>query len=261
MTKTLGFVSNDVPIGQLPDSLQNLIFLLSQTSNFTTNGVYQSLLQANVKQDDLMPWATFDHPVTDGYGRQLVYDGGYFEIMVMSWVPGDVSAIHDHGQAQWGAVQCFGQGVHSIYEFADRTIHLKTEMPLFYSQIIEVDHDLIHQMSNYSQERFLSLHVYGCYDEHDSITGDARIFDLLEGNIQYTDGGVFFCLPEAKISRRGQALEADRLTAVRHHQQMCDRISTILQKSDVNLAYWQSKLNYVEQEIQKLATVSSLIGS
>jgi len=116
MTRTIEFANNEISIDQLPASLQCLIFLLSQTKNLTSDQVYQSLLHANVTQDELMPWATFDHPLTDCYGRQLVYDGGYFEIMVMSWLPGDVSAIHDHGQAQWGAVQCFGQAIHTVYE-------------------------------------------------------------------------------------------------------------------------------------------------
>ena len=260
MTRTVEFANNEVSIKQLPVSLQCLIFLLSQTKHLTSDRVYQSLLHANVNQSELMPWATFDHPITDGYGRKLVYDGGYFEIMVMSWIPGDVSAIHDHGQAQWGAVQCFGQAIHTVYELIDGKLQTQTELPLFSSRIVEVNHDLIHQMSNYSPEPFLSLHIYGCPDVNDAITGDARIFDLLEGNIQYTNGGVFFCLPESEISRRGQKIEADPLTTLRHHQQMRDRILRILSNSDPNLTYWQSKLNLLEGLIEELAPSKSIIG-
>jgi len=263
MTRTIEFANNEISIDQLPASLQCLIFLLSQTKNLTSDQVYQSLLHANVTQDELMPWATFDHPLTDCYGRQLVYDGGYFEIMVMSWLPGDVSAIHDHGQAQWGAVQCFGQGRHTVYELNDRQqLHTLAELPLFPSRIVEVNHDLIHQMSNYSQERFLSLHVYGCYDFNEAITGDARIFDLLEGNIQYTNGGVFFCLPETEINHRGQTIDANYATTLRHHQQMSDRIIRIVgdsRDSNLNLAYWQSKLGQVENAIEELSQTESLI--
>lgn len=255
MTRTVEFANNEVSVKQLPVSLQCLIFLLSQSNHLTSDRVYQSLLHANVNQAELMPWATFDHPVTDSYGRQLVYDGGYFEIMVMSWLPGDVSAIHDHGEAQWGAVQCFGQAIHTVYELVDQKLQTKVELPLFPSRIIEVDHDLIHQMSNYSQERFLTLHVYGCYDFNHTITENARIFDLQEGRIQYTNGGVFFCLPDDEISHRGQAIEADSATSLRHHQQMRDRILHVINNSrdfQVNLAYWQSKLVQVEDAIDKL---------
>ena len=58
----------------------------------------QCVLDANLRAEDLTAWADFDHPVEDSYGRRLVYDGGDFEIMVMSWAPGDFSAIHDHGE-------------------------------------------------------------------------------------------------------------------------------------------------------------------
>ncbi len=255
MTRTVEFANNEVSIKRLPVSLQCLIFLLSQTKQLTSDRVYQSLLHANVKQSELMPWATFDHPVADSYGRNLVYHGGYFEIMVMSWVPGDVSAIHDHGQAQWGAVQCFGQAIHTVYELVGRKLHPLADLPLFPSRIVEVNHDLIHQMSNCSQKPFLSLHIYGCPDANDSITGDARIFDLWSDNIQYTNGGVFFCLPETEISHRGQKIEADPLTTLRHHQQMRDRILRILGDShaNANLTYWQSKLARLEGAMEELS--------
>ncbi|MEM8719799.1 MAG: cysteine dioxygenase family protein [Cyanobacteria bacterium P01_G01_bin.39] len=250
MTPAVELASNKASVSRLPNSLQSLIALLSQTSYLTPQKVYQSLKLANISQAELMPWASFAHSISDSYGRQLVYDGGYFEIMVMSWQPGDVSAIHDHGQAQWGAVQCFGQGTHTVYSLEENTLHTLAETPLFPQQILRVNHDLIHQMSNYSSERFLSLHVYGCYEPKSTITGDARIFDLLEGRIQYTNGGVFFCLPEPEIERRGQAITADRPTIYRHHRQMRDRILKVLNSSNSNLAHWRSKLAQLEPELE-----------
>ena len=112
--------------------------------------------------------------------------------MVMTWLPGDFSAIHDHGLAQWGAVQCFGQAEHYTYEL-DR-LHLCHEEALPYEsgQVRLVMPSLIHQMGNAGTERFLSLHVYGCRDVRPAITASARVFELDEGCIQFTNGGVFF---------------------------------------------------------------------
>ncbi|MEL6500264.1 MAG: cysteine dioxygenase family protein [Cyanobacteria bacterium J06623_1] len=262
MAQTVGFAHDNLSLARLPQSLQSLVILLSQTSSMTSKRVEQYLVQANVSSEDLQPWTTFNHSVTDSYGRQLVYDGGYFEIMVMSWLPGDVSAIHDHGQAQWGAVQCFGSGTHTVHLLAGTQLATESETALVPTQIVRVSHDLIHQMSNHSPERFLSLHVYGCYDRQDSITGNARIFDLLEGRVQHTNGGVFFCLPESEIIGRGQILQADRLTTLKHHQQMRDRLLKILSnvEANPNLGYWQSKLVLVESKIQELSTAISLVG-
>ena len=97
---------------------------------------------------------------------------------------------------------------------------------------------------------FLSLHVYGCNRHETSITGNARIFDLFDNSIQYTDGGVFFCLPEAQIKRRQLGLVADPETILRHHWQMCDRIRCIL-TTQTNADLTQ-KLHLLERQIQRL---------
>ena len=169
--------------------------------------------------------------------------------MVMSWVPGDVSAIHDHGATQWGAVQCFGAASHWSYQFKNNFLQTKEYREILPGQIVRVNHELIHQMGNYNQDSFLSLHVYGIRNESASITGNARIFDLLENTIQYTDGGVFFCLPEADISRRTSELRADPISTLRHHQQMRNRISMILQATSIDSEYWQIKANQLDREI------------
>lgn len=211
-----------------PLSIQHLIELLQQNSNTTPRHVKYCIEQAHVSPEDLIPWADFNHPVTDSYGRKLVFHGGYFEIMVMSWMSGDFSAIHDHGGAEWGAVQCFGQADHYIYMVEKNTIKTLKSKPYTPGIIHTVTHDLIHQMGNPGDTPFLSLHVYGCTQNQTSITGNARIFDLLEEAIQYTDGGVFFCLPEHLINQRELGLKGDRPTTLRHHQQMRDRLQRIL---------------------------------
>jgi len=252
MTRQIKLENSEISVRNLPDSLQHLISLLSQTKNLTPHQVQQNLQEAQIQSKDLQHWTTFDHPLTHSYGRKLVYDGGYFEIMVMSWVPGDISAIHDHGATQWGAVQCFGQASHWAYQLKDRLLQTKEYREITFGQIVRVSHELIHQMGNYSQEYFLSLHVYGTDQESSSITGNARVFDLFEGSIQYTDGGVFFCLPQEDISRKTYGLSTDPVSALRHHQQMYSRISSILRSSAVDSEYWQAKAIKLKCEISKL---------
>lgn len=215
-----------------PINIQKLIHHLQSGKNFTPIQIKEIIAEANISSEDLFPWADFNHPVADSYGRKLVFNGGHFEVMVMSWLPGDFSAIHDHGSTQWGAVQCFGVAEHYIYSFKDGI--LKTEKPAHYTpyQIHTVDHDLIHQMGNSGNDPFLSLHVYGCAESTENITGNARIFDLLEECIQYTDGGVFFCLPQSQINYRVPGIKGDMETTLRYHRLMRDRVRRILQSKD-----------------------------
>lgn len=235
-----------------PRSLTQLINILKTTEFFTPEDVKNMVQNARVEPQDLMPWADFDHPIADSYGRKLVFDGGHFEIMVMSWVPGDFSAIHDHGATQWGAVQCFGAAHHYIYSFTKGV--LTTREPAHYSpgMVRAVDRSLIHQMGNAGDKPFLSLHVYGCEGAKGTITGNARIFELFEGTIQYTDGGVFFGLPEAQINKRTLGLQGDVETTLRHHFQMRDRIRRIL-KTQHN-AELEQKLIRLHKQIVELSS-------
>lgn len=240
---------------QFPRRLQMLVRSLYKTQNFVPQQIKDCVDHANISVDDLMPWADFSHPVADGYGRKLVFHGGYFEVMVMSWLPGDYSAIHDHGVTQWGAVQSFGTADHYIYSYRQGV--LTTLRSAHYSPgiIHEVDNELIHQMGNPGDVPFLSLHVYGCAHQRESITGNARIFDLAEQSIQYTDGGVFFCLPDDLIKQRHRGLQGDTETTLRHHQQMRDRIQRILITQDS--PQLRERLNQLNREILKLTTLLS----
>ena len=240
MINSCNLLGNNISLEQIdsyPKSLQGLIRDLEQSADFLTPARAKDiLLRTNISPQDLLPWADFNHPVTDSYGRKLLFQGKNFEIMVMSWLPGDFSAIHDHGSAQWGAVQCFGTADHYVYSFTEGILTTAKSSPYHFGMVHAVDRSLIHQMGNPGNKPFLSLHVYGCQEISDSITANARVFDLLEGSIQFTDGGVFFCLPESQINRCIKGLQADRETLRRHHNLMCDRIKLILKTEyDPNL--------------------------
>ncbi|TNE49910.1 MAG: hypothetical protein EP343_10290 [Deltaproteobacteria bacterium] len=83
------------------------------------------------------------------------------------------------------------------------------------------------------------MHLYGTYDNQVAITVDARIFDLWEKRIQYTDGGVFFCLPASQVSHRGDSIQADYPTLLRHHAEMLKRIIRLLPHASNKEEYYQ----------------------
>ena len=239
--------------GDLPFALLSLIHnLKSHKHQMTPTIVRECLLTANIQAEDLHPWADFDHPVEHSYGRRLVYDGGDFEIMVMSWVPGDFSAIHDHGGTQWGAVQSFGEATHLTYQLTGNHLSTLAKTPFRHGSVNAVDQTLIHQMGNSGQSEFLSLHVYGGVPSFGSVTGNARLFDLFEGSIQYTDGGVFFCLPEDHINRRVTGLRGDIPTTQRHNQLMLDRLYRMLANSG-DQRELREKANLLEARINQRA--------
>jgi len=211
-------------IDELPLSLQKIAHALEKDRYLKPADMRRIVLEAQVQVDDLLPWSDFDHPVTDSYGRRLIYQGDNFEIMTMSWAPGDFSTIHDHGYTQWGCVQVFGPAEHATFRMDDQSITTLARWQMKPGEAIGVHHDLLHQMGNATDEHFLTLHVYGEPEDIDNVTGDARILDLEHQEIQLVDGGVFFALPEESIKKTLPAPPADFPTRLRHLTELARRL-------------------------------------
>jgi len=214
------------PEQNLPQGIVNIIKQVEGLSEYSPARARQILADVELSTADLEPWADFDHPKADSYGRKMVYDGGFFEVMVMSWVDGDMAAIHDHGAAEWGAVRTFGQIEHAVFATRDGVMTTRDRRSMPSGSVLAVSHELIHQMGNDGQKPYLTLHLYGCYGRDGGVTADARLYDFDEDRIQFTDGGVFFALPTNLIKRRESAPEADFSTRLRFKVELLRRLST-----------------------------------
>ena len=213
------------PTKKLPISLQQIVANLKEVKSAKPAQVRKIVLNAGVRADDLGKWADFDHPVSDSYGRKLVYKGDRFEIMVMSWRPGDFSTIHDHGHTQWGAVQIFGPAEHATFRIDEEALITTSRQVVNPGDAVGVSHTLIHQMGNPTSDKFfLSLHIYGTMQNMENVTSDARIFDLCNNTIQRVDGGVFFALPEKGIKSIESGPIGDFPTKLRHTLEMSRRL-------------------------------------
>jgi predicted metal-dependent enzyme (double-stranded beta helix superfamily) len=248
-----------------PTTIKNFINDLESNTEKMTSNLLKNLLQKNtVELSDIELWKDFDHPLLDGYGRKLVYAGKNFEIMVMSWLPGDYSAIHDHGETDWGLVQYFGEAEHNIYSLKDHKVKRIFNETTSFKQINLVDNSMIHQMGNPTNKPFLSLHIYGCHNELEPVTQNARIFDLLDNKIQYTNGGVFFLLPKELIVKEENVIQtSDRSTLRQHHFHLLVRVILLLKFTDpkeklyyVGLYATLKELLFDEKECQDLESIT-----
>ncbi len=208
----------------LPASLRHLVAAIEAEERLSPSAMKRIVEESDVTAADLKAWADFDHPAADSYGRKMVHDGGYFEIMAMSWVDGDMAAIHDHGYTQWGAVKVFGSIEHAIFRHDEGVLTTAERRRFAPGSVVAVGHDLIHQMGNVGQEPYLTLHLYGCYERQGDVTADARLYELDEQVVQVTSGGVFYALPEAAVSRRLEASPADFATTLRFKVELLRRL-------------------------------------
>lgn len=190
-------------INKLTPSLERLVNLLKETidqqGGLNPQLAKEVVIQADVQEEDLKAFADLDHPIEDCYGRQMVHDNGNFEVMVMSWQPGDYSSIHNHGYTQWGVVQVFGNTHHFTFSIKDNFMDFSKREILPKGAIAKVNNALIHQMGNTTSEPYFTLHIYGCNDRDENVTADAKNYELEHGRIAHTTGGAFFNLPENEI--------------------------------------------------------------
>jgi len=202
---------------KISSSVLRIISALQEAENLNVNAITRILMDANVKAEDLLEWQMFNHSPEDSYGRKLIYQADHFEILTMSWDPGDFSTIHDHGNTKWGAVQIFGPAEHATFRLEDDHLSTIARWQVNTGDVLGVSHTLIHQMGNpHKDQSFISLHVYGVDTKTENITGDSRIFDLDKNQIQRVDGGVFYALPESEINATEAGITSDFHTSLRH---------------------------------------------
>ncbi len=207
-----------------PVRVRRLVESVQAQERLTPASCKKLLVDSGVTSEDLAQWARFDHPKEDSYGREMVFDGGYFELMVMSWVDGDTAAIHDHGYTQWGAVKVLGPTEHAIFKLENGHLTTAERRKFAPDSVVSVSHDLIHQMGNVGQAPYLTLHLYGCYERESCVTGDARLYEIDEDAIQITNGGVFYALPDDAIDERRPAPKADFPTTLRCKVELLRRL-------------------------------------
>ena len=201
----------------LPISLNKLIESLERKNDFSPAEITKLVNEAKITAEQIKPWADFDHPKTEGYGRKLVYQADHFEIMVMSWAPRDYTAIHNHGYTAWGAVQVFGSLEHISFKLNENFLHTLHKEKLSAGEILSVNQNLIHQMGNPTEGNILSIHIYGTAEKHENVTADSSLYEVGKHETQIVNGGVFLDLMNDQIKERTPGLKADRLTEIGHY--------------------------------------------
>lgn len=182
---------------KLTPGLQRLVDSIESLNEHMSVKLAANLMEkAKITEADLLPWADYNHPTLDGYGRRLAYHTDKFEVMIMTWNPGDYSCVHDHGYTQWGAVQVFGDVMHQSFSTTGDTFRLSSKEILPKGSITKVNNALVHQMGNATTKPYLTLHMYGANEPHDTVTADMKIYELETGLIRKTDGGAFFNLTD-----------------------------------------------------------------
>ncbi|MFW5725216.1 MAG: cysteine dioxygenase [Bacteroidota bacterium] len=180
----------------LPHSLRNLISKLESLKTCNNQILSQIMDDVSLTAEELGRFSCFDHSAGESYGRTQLYHNGRFKIILMSWAPGDFTAIHDHGHVEWGCVWALGEATHRLYSFEDDVLMLKSTRPVMPGEREELRGKLIHMMGNSGNENILSLHIYGVNQQDTPLSAGARVFSPEKNCTFITDGPAFLDLSD-----------------------------------------------------------------
>ncbi len=192
----------------MTEVLEEFISKLKKLTDPSPDSVVSLIEASGVKEQDLLPFAHFDHDVADSYGRKVLFSRSDCQVFVMSWCPDDFSAIHDHGNLKIAYVIPYGELVHNTYKYQDGELKELNSVSLEPGKSVSVAGKMIHQMGNRLLNPALSLHVYFFEGPEE----DSRVFDVVNKKVLHTSGGAFYQLSKELIkSEEGGLLSSDKL--------------------------------------------------
>lgn len=197
----------------IPLALQEIIDAVQREPNEDGQRLKRLLEQASISEKTLADYSDFAHPAELSYGRKSVWTSDRFGLYVMSWNPGDFTAIHGHGHAEWGAVLCLGETTHRTYSVSGNSLRLAQAEVFAPGTVLgSCSAEFYHAMGNLSSTRFLTLHVYGSETHRGPATEGARIFDLGHNRIRISRGPAFLELPAETVINDVPGLITDAAT-------------------------------------------------
>lgn len=181
-------------LNKYPPSIKKLIQSIQQKPPLSAILLKGLLEEANVCQDELHTYNEYCHPKEFSYGRNCIWEDDSFKMYVLSWNPGDFTAIHSHTNIDFGVVAFYGKAEHRTYDLANNHIRLiKNETIEKNSSVIINNSEFCHSMGNISEPSFLTLHIYGCFDE--SELRKTKIVHIERNMITITDRAAFLNSP------------------------------------------------------------------
>jgi cysteine dioxygenase len=181
---------------KLPASVKRLIQVIESGKPASSKELAVIVKQNMLIRDELLHLNDFDHPRHLSYGRRQLFENDTFCIYLMSWCPGDFTAIHDHGTTQWGCVLALDDFAHRLYYFKNEKLVLKDDKPFLKGQTASVYSDVIHMMGNNSRQNALSVHIYGTNEPGKKVAQHSRIFYPEINRMTITMGAAYLYHPK-----------------------------------------------------------------
>jgi cysteine dioxygenase len=205
---------------KLPESLNRLIHAIKKIKPTNSRSLASIVIENTIIRNELLHFSDFSHSPDVSYGRRQLFENETFCIYLMSWCPGDFTAIHDHGTTQWGCVLALDDFAHRLYQLRDNILELKDNKPFLKGQTASVYSDVIHMMGNNGKKNALSLHIYGTNEPGKKVAQRSRIFFPEVNKMTITQGAAYLYNPKTcnhelqDFTQIEESTQSDYLTLV-----------------------------------------------
>jgi len=176
------------------------------------------LQRIDIKPESLSKYQDFTHGNDKSYGRKVVYEGANFIVYVMSWAPGDFTAIHSHGFSDWGSVVFFADTNHRLYEADGQKIRLAGKSIIPKGSVVPVTGDFVHAMGNLTDTPFITLHIYGSNKAISNANDFSLVYEIEKKQIQTTSGAAYINISENLSKKTVHGLQTNVETLVDYLQ-------------------------------------------
>lgn len=215
----------------LPKPLQNILQSITDAKKNKTGSPVENHYFNSLNPTDFKCYATYNHPLDESYGRQTIYQDNKLKVLLMTWCPGDFTAIHNHGPAEWGYVYAFGDITHRIYKEKSQQISLDNSETFKAGQLACVSSGLIHMMGNQGQHPVQSLHIYGI-DNSCSPIENAKVYQPETSQLLETCGPAFLNLNEQFIVSK-KNFEGFDANSILDYYLLVERFYTRIYKKEI----------------------------
>jgi len=145
--------------GQPPEVLRRLITLLSQPGDINLDNVAGAM-----KALDCCPSTLGEAVCADqaNYVRTLLYRDERSEMLLLTWLPGQVSPAHDHGVSGCVVRVVCGVATEHMYASADDAAAERNGVVQNFGpgSVLHAADDSCHTLGNTGSEPLVTLHVY-----------------------------------------------------------------------------------------------------
>ena len=142
---------------QVSPQLKILVARLVHEQDLNEESVARILNEVPIELADVTSNVSFS---VAGYKRNFVYDSENLQVLVLCWLPGQASGIHDHCASYCGVRVVSGCASETVFQGGSEEQMIDYCRVLHCGDVVTSRGSFIHRIANTQPSELITLHVY-----------------------------------------------------------------------------------------------------